>query len=220
MTDFLFQMAISNAVFALALAILAMVVGRASKRPYLAHMLWLLVFVKLVTPPVVTIPVGMPSLQPDMIASTPVVLEFDIETQPATIETAQAPPLLSSIGAKLNAAKPLATFIWLLGSVSVFAWSLHRVFRFTRLLKENTEPAPYQLQTTAATIAKQLELNTLPAILTTSARLSPMVWWAGGKVHVVIPSSLLDEMDASEWRWVLAHELAHVRRLDYLVRWP
>ncbi|MBC8470440.1 MAG: M48 family metalloprotease [Planctomycetes bacterium] len=39
-----------------------------------------------------------------------------------------------------------------------------------------------------------------------------MVWWAGGKVQIVIPTALLDQMDAHEWQWVLAHEMAHVRR--------
>jgi len=57
MTDFLFLMGLSNACLSLALAIVAMVVGARARRPHLAHMLWLLVFVKLVTPPIATIPV-------------------------------------------------------------------------------------------------------------------------------------------------------------------
>jgi bla regulator protein BlaR1 len=57
MTDFFFQMGLSNACLSLALAIVAMVVGAKARRPHLAHLLWLLVFVKLVTPPIVTIPV-------------------------------------------------------------------------------------------------------------------------------------------------------------------
>ena len=56
MTDFFFQMGLSNACFSLALAIVAMVVGAKAKRPHLDHMLWLLVFIKLLTPPIVTIP--------------------------------------------------------------------------------------------------------------------------------------------------------------------
>ena len=219
MTDFLFQMGLSNACFSFALAIVAVVVGATTRRPYLAHMLWLLVFVKLVTPPIVTIPVGMPSPHPYVIASHPVASEFAVEPQPATATAAQAPSLLTGIGAKLKAAKPLLAYTWFVGSLFVFVWSLRRVFQFARLLRENTEPAPHQLQTAANTIAKQLGVTTLPEILTTSAHLSPMIWWAGGKVRVVIPASLLDEMEPSEWRWVLAHELAHVRRRDYLVRW-
>jgi len=223
MTDFLFQMGLSNACFSIALAIVAMVVGATARRPHLAYMLWLLVFVKLVTPPIVTIPVGMPSQivsNDDLSAETelPVVSDLDVETQSGTALTAP-PSLLSRIAAKLNTAKPWLASIWLLGSLLIVAWSVRRVFQFARLLRENTGPAPHVLQSAAATIAKQLELNNLPAVLTTSAQLSPMVWWAGGKVRVVFPASLLDEMDASEWRWVLAHELAHVRRRDHLVRW-
>jgi len=32
--------------------------------------------------------------------------------------------------------------------------------------------------------------------------------------------ALIDRMDAQQSQWILAHELAHVRRRDYLVRWP
>jgi len=55
MTDFLFQMGLSNAFLSLALGIVAMAVGAKARRPRLAHMLWLLVFIKLVTPPVMRI---------------------------------------------------------------------------------------------------------------------------------------------------------------------
>jgi len=43
-----------------------MVVGAKTKRPHLSHLLWLLVFVKLMTPPIVTIPVFMIPAQPDV----------------------------------------------------------------------------------------------------------------------------------------------------------
>jgi len=36
---------------------------------------------------------------------------------------------------------------------------------------------------------------------------------------VVLPATLLDQMDTEQSQWILAHELAHVRRRDYLVRW-
>ena len=57
MTDLIFQIGLSNVCIALALAIVALVVEATVKRPQLSHLLWLLVFVKLVTPPVISIPV-------------------------------------------------------------------------------------------------------------------------------------------------------------------
>jgi beta-lactamase regulating signal transducer with metallopeptidase domain len=219
MIDFLFQMGVSNACLSLALAIVAMVVGAKAKRPHLAHILWLLVFVKLLTPPIVTIPlVTIPAQGETAVAindhSRPAPLlsnssELNIETS-----------LWSKLGsAAWNHARVWLPPIWLLGSVVVFAWSLVRVCRFGRLLAAQSDAAPQQLQTAAVKIARRLELNTIPTICTTSARLSPMVWWTGEKVRIVIPTALLEKMDARQWQWVLAHELAHVRRRDYLVRW-
>ncbi len=224
MTDFLFEMGLSNTCFSLALAILAMVVTARAHRPQLAHMLWVLVFIKLVTPPIVTISVGVPAAiasETNAAAVTTLQVDspFDIATQSATGLATHTPSLLTHIRARLDSSKPIFAAIWLLGSLFMLAWSVQRVRRFSRLLAENTQPAPHQVQTAAATIARQLQLAKLPAILTTSAHLSPMVWWAGGRIRVVIPASLLEEMDVSQWRWVLAHELSHVRRRDYLVRW-
>jgi len=34
-----------------------------------------------------------------------------------------------------------------------------------------------------------------------------------------MPETLLAEMEADQWKWVLAHELAHIRRRDHMVRW-
>ncbi|MHC4483254.1 MAG: M56 family metallopeptidase [Planctomycetota bacterium] len=223
MTDFFFQMGLSNACISLALGIVAMVVGAKARRPHLAHMLWLLVFVKLVTPPmlkipIVTIPVG---------GETAVVINDNSRAGPMLSNSRQLnvdeqsdatvwPKLKSSVW---NHARVWLPPIWLLGSVVVFCFSMVRVCRFSRMLAAESEAAPLELQTEAEKIARRLGLKTIPTIYTTSARISPMVWWTGGKVRIVIPTALLEKMDAHEWQWVLAHEMAHVRRRDYMVRW-
>ncbi|KPL13177.1 hypothetical protein AMJ85_00115 [candidate division BRC1 bacterium SM23_51] len=223
MIDLLFQIGLSNACFALALAIVAMLVGAKAKRPHLAHMLWLLVLVKLVTPPIVTIPIVTIPQQPQTAVainehSRPGPLpsnsrELNIDAQP------DASPWSKLGSAVWNHARVWLPPIWLLGSVVVFAFSMVRVCRFSCMLAAASEVAPQALQTAAAKIARRLELNTFPTIYTTSARLSPMVWWIGGKVRIVIPTALLDQMDAQQSQWILAHELAHVRPRDHLVRW-
>ncbi|NQT00663.1 MAG: M48 family metalloprotease, partial [Planctomycetes bacterium] len=205
---------LSNACFSLALAIVATVAGAKARRPHLAHMLWLLVFIKLVTPPIVTIPiVTIPAQDETAVAindhSTPGPQltnsrQFDVETQ---------------LSGAWNHARVWLPPIWLLGSMLVFVVSMVRICRFSRLLAAKSNVAPQELQTAAVKIASRLGLNRIPTILTTSASLSPMVWWTGGKVRIVIPTALLEKMDAQEWQWVLAHELAHVRRRDYMVRW-
>ena len=56
MIDLLFQITLNNVCISLVLAIVAAIIGITLKRPLITHLLWLLVFVKLLTPPVLTIP--------------------------------------------------------------------------------------------------------------------------------------------------------------------
>ncbi len=217
MIDLLLQMGLSNACFALALAVVAVVAGRRATRPHLAHLLWLLVFVKLVTPPLVTIPVGLFPQQPDHAAAN--AGAFRPNQLSAVAETALESALLSSIAPMWNRAKSCIATLWLLGSVVVFVWSMARVWRFGRLLAAESDVASQELQEKADRMARQLGLATAPTIRTTAACLSPLVWWTGGQVRIVIPRALLDERRVQDWQWIVAHELAHVRRRDYLVRW-
>ena len=91
--------------------------------------------------------------------------------------------------------KPVILLVWLMGSGFILIWSLVRVYRFDRLLRTESEIAPPDLQAMAAGIAGRLGLKPVPTIRTTRAQLSPLVWWVGGKVRVVIPQSLFDQMD-------------------------
>ena len=109
--------------------------------------------------------------------------------------------------------------LWLAGTAAVLGWTLARTLRFHRSLLSASEPARPEVQRLARDVARRLGLAAAPAVYATRAQLSPMVWWAGGKVQVLIPSTLLAEMDGSELRCILAHELAHVRRRDHVVRW-
>ena len=210
-TDMLFQIGLSNVLLSLVLAVVAMIVGATTKRPHIVYVLWLLVFVKLLTPPVVTIPV---ITSPGLYESTFVSVEAVSQTPDPLIDVS-AETWISILVQR----KEELSLIWLLGMVLVFAWSLVRVYRFNRLLRLESEIASPELQRVAARIANRLRLKTTPTIYTTSAHLSPLVWWAGGKVRIVVPDFLLYSLDPQQFQWMLAHELAHVRRWDYLVRW-
>src|SRR5437899_9146437 len=58
----LLHVGLSNALLATALAVLAAACGRVCRRPALIHFLWVLVLLKLVTPPFVPVPVTLPAL--------------------------------------------------------------------------------------------------------------------------------------------------------------
>ena len=55
--DLLLGIGVGNAMMGTVLAVLAAAVGRVARRPAVAHALWLLVLIKLLTPPLVLLPV-------------------------------------------------------------------------------------------------------------------------------------------------------------------
>ena len=207
MTDVLVEVALSNLLVSGVVAVAAYVVHRGGRYPVLSHLLWVLVLVKLVTPPLLTLPiVSLPTLSA---SSGPVALSG------ATGAVGGA-SLLSIAASSAVTALLLA---WAAGSVIVLVASLWRIRRFDRLLRTTSQPAPPAVQQVAYGLIDQLGLRAAPTIYLSRTRLSPLTWWTGRRVRIVIPASLPHEIDQEGLRWVVAHELAHVKRRDYMVRW-
>jgi len=207
--------AASNLVLAMPLALLAWALQRYGRRPALAHLVWLVVLVKLVTPPVVWLP----------------IISLPAAESAAAQASLAASGLSAGDGAGLAAAagaRPLATVpdwqtvlvaLWLTGSGLVLAGSLMRTLRFDRLLHGTSAPAGSRLQEAAAGLARGLGLARSPAVLTTTATISPMVWWLGGRVRIYLPRAMVERLSRAELDLILAHEIGHVARRDHLVRW-
>lgn len=75
----LLEIILINAVTVVPLAALAFIVGRCAKRPALTHLAWVLVLLKLVTPPIFHLPVTVesPLAQPTAIAQPPLESAVD-----------------------------------------------------------------------------------------------------------------------------------------------
>ena len=216
MTGVLLQIGATKLAVSVVLAGVVWIVHRRVGRPAVSYPLWLLVLVTLLVPAVVSLPV-LPVAP--VVAPPPVV--------PLAAPSVGAPEVVlaeatfdSSTGPRLGAlAQPGLAILWLVGTVGLLGWTLARTIGFRRTLTRALRPAPAWLQEQAAVIGRDLGLARIPELRTTSARVTPMVWWTGGKVLVLIPTFLLTELSREELRAILAHELAHVRRRDHLVRW-
>lgn len=209
MTDLILQVGASKLAISVVLAVGITGLTRRPGRPALAHGLWLLLLGALLVPPLVSIPL----LPPEVGSSAPVVVAGFLEAQATPSASATLLGLLKEYGPSG------LIWLWLLGSASVLGWTCVRALRFHRSLVGASGIASAHVQRMAARIACRLGLTSVPAVHATDAQVSPMVWWSGGRVRVLLPSALLSEMDAPELGCVLAHELAHVRRRDHLVRW-
>lgn len=210
MSAFLLQIGATKLALSIVLAGFVWVVQRRVNRPATVHALWPLVLGVLLVPAVVPLRVLPGEVAGEVVAPSSAV--------PMVVENAR----LGAHGTPARgwlreSGRPLVAIVWLLGSAGFFGWTLVRTVRFQRTLNRAARPAP-TLQRQAAGIADTLGLPRVPRVYTTTARLRPMVWWTGGSVRVLIPSVFVDELDETALRAVLAHELAHVRRRDYLVR--
>ncbi|MEO1009223.1 MAG: M56 family metallopeptidase [Planctomycetota bacterium] len=225
MIDLLLRALASNLAVSACIALAALAVHRSGRAPALAHVLWVVVLVKLVTPPVLTlplIPVPQASAPP---AEAAMIDPLPMAAAPLAYEPADAatvsPPEVTEVGGA-SASVPWSAVLlglWCAGSAAVAAGSLVRVRRFDRLLGRTSREADAGTRAMVRDLARRLGLRRPPAVRIVDARLSPLVWWAGGRVTLVVPAGLRSELSEAELRWVLAHELAHIRRRDHVVRW-
>ena len=191
---------VSNVTLALVLALAAWVVQRWLRRPAVAHVLWVLVLVKLVTPPLVTVPLGPP---PGPAACALGTCGCDHHSPAQTIVRGTVPWVL------------LAAWSAGAGTTAWVAW--RRWARFRRLTAR-AGPVPPEWQSLAARLTSDLSLRCPPDVLAVPGRLPPLVVPGRLRPRVLLPAGLLGQLDAPQRAALLLHELVHIKRRDHLVR--
>jgi beta-lactamase regulating signal transducer with metallopeptidase domain len=258
MIESVLSLAISNAAVAALLALIAWIGSRCFRSAQLSYALWLLVLVKLVTPPIVA--VDLPTwplaestadhrvepaestiarafasdsqVSPEIEPSTRELAnaaQVDALTEPSSddnlggetgtrLATSAAPASVKSPGVSSIPWRSLVVAVWLFGSLVCVGIATTHCLRFRALLRRTTE-ASSALGDEVARLAKRMGIRRTPQLRIISARVPPLVWSAWGRPLILIPSELFTDLDASQQRTILAHELAHIRRRDQLVRW-
>jgi beta-lactamase regulating signal transducer with metallopeptidase domain len=228
----LLYLALSNAVLATLLAALVAVVTRFCRRPSVRHALWLLVLLKLITPPLVPLSVAWPRSdetepraevispsEPEPTEPSPSLPESTLPIGAATVRErpSQAEPPLPLPDGRRSAFLPTLSVIWLGGAVAWWIVAALRLRKFRRLLRQALE-ADTGVQVQGRRIAATLGLRHCPPILFVSAPLSPMLWALGFSPRLLMPVELWQKLASEQQDTLLAHELAHLRRGDHWVR--
>ena len=232
----IFVFAAQNTVIALVFAFFVYGLTRVWRNPPVAHVLWLLVLLKLVAPSVMRVEwsaLGLPGsthARGRMIADVSRIEGQKTEThspfvdRPTARTTAEASA--TSVKEHVFAAglrrfwsrgRPVLLWFWLAGAALCALVAATRIVRFERLLRD-TLPASKRLQRLAFEVAGKLGVRRVPDVRYVECVDVPLVWCAGGRATIVLPIRLFRQFDDQQVAMILAHELAHLRRRDHWVR--
>ena len=234
--EWLVSTLVGNSVIACAIAsgaALAMLL----RRPALAHVLWLLVLVKLVTPPLFRVPVNVPSwgsadastVAEAVIPSAGIAGEPEVSpaapargTHAHPTPAVVAPPRQGLPGASTvwfgTHGVTVLLITWAAGTATYVAVTAVRTRRFARALRD-AGPADPAVIAHARDLADRLGLSNVPDVRVIERASSPMVVGMGGAPLLILPAPLVARLGGDQLRTVVAHELAHLRRRDHWVRW-
>jgi bla regulator protein blaR1 len=236
----LYRAGLSNAVSAAVLALVVTCLGRLlRRRPAVLHCLWLLVLLKLVTPPLYEVAIPWPQ-RPSVDRTTEPVQEVVLlehervlssreNANDAGDESLAGPSvpaadsrLVQPSGSWLAEWSPrdwmrMACLIWVAGTVTTLVVSMTRIRRF-RLLLEEARPASVDIQEWVDELAARVGLARSPSVWWIDGRVSPMVWSLGWRARLILPRKLWKSLDEHQRATLVIHELAHLCRGDHRVR--
>ena len=226
----LLRIGLSNALCAAAMAcvVALAVLPLRRRRPAAVHALWLLVLLKLVTPPLWQIPVDWPAPPPDRSPAAPagyadledaeVFYVDEVEAETAATPAPGATPAPAATPADwVNVIAGAAGLAWVAGSAVFLSLTAWRSLQFRRLLRL-AEPAPHAVARRVGEIARRFEVRAVPDVCFVPGAVCPMLFALGGRGRLLLPRGLWERLDERERDTLVAHELAHLRRGDHRVR--
>jgi beta-lactamase regulating signal transducer with metallopeptidase domain len=227
-----FAFAAHNTVVALVMTLFVFLLTRRRRNPPLAHVLWLLVLIKLVAPPVVCFewselpPFEAPAGQTQTMVNRSQFAGRAGEESPEIHAGTIGQPIPASGMTFEHASRALRfwdralivlIWLWVGGAGLCTLVAATRIVRFERLLKD-TLPASKAVQHLTLEVAAKLGVRSTPTVHYVESAQVPFLWCAGRRPTIVLPLNLLRRFDDQRLALILAHELAHLRRRDHWVR--
>ncbi|UCD48681.1 MAG: M48 family metalloprotease [Phycisphaerales bacterium] len=125
-------------------------------------------------------------------------------------------PWTQRAAAALEPALPYLVLGWLLGVFGLSAWHLGGWAQLLRLKRRMVGELAAPLQAKLTDLAAALGIKRAVALLESAlVEVPTVVGWI--KPVILLPASALSGLSAEQLEAILAHELAHIRRYDYLV---
>lgn len=144
------------------------------------------------------------------------VVEYEEPTQPENPDITSRIPWRQRAAAMLEPVLPHIVSGWLLGVFGLSIWHLGGWAQLQRLRRKLTRPVDAALRATLKQLADKLRVGRAVDLLESAlVQVPTVVGWL--RPVILLPASALTGLTAEQLQALLAHELAHVRRYDYLV---
>jgi beta-lactamase regulating signal transducer with metallopeptidase domain len=201
------------------------------RRPAVQHVLWVVVLVKFITPPLVSWPWTVQQMQglagptrsfapASARTRTKRVEGLPTSGKEASLETVADAPARGVVARErpeiANIVLWLAMVGWLVGAAVCLILQIRRIARHASLVRQGTT-ASEQLREVVRKSAQRLNLRP-PRVVVVRGLLSPFMWFVG-HLRLVWPEAMSGRAAIARARSIIAHELAHVRRGDHWVAW-
>jgi len=116
----------------------------------------------------------------------------------------------------LEPALPHIVTLWLLGVFALSIWHLGGWTQLQRLRKKMVKQVDASLKTKLNRLSEKLGVNQAVELLESAlVQIPTVVGWI--KPVILLPAEALTGLNTVQLEAILAHELAHIKRLDYLV---
>jgi TonB family protein len=116
----------------------------------------------------------------------------------------------------LEPALPLVVVLWAIGVTLMSSRTIIGWMGTRRMTRVGVEPVGEELRIVVSTLVEKLGIRqTVTVLRSTIVAVPTVIGWL--KPVILLPASVLAELPRAQMEMIIAHELAHVRRNDYLV---
>jgi beta-lactamase regulating signal transducer with metallopeptidase domain len=135
---------------------------------------------------------------------------------PAATPSSRSASWAARIAPAIESALPPTVLAWLTGALAVSVWYAGGWVWVRRLIWRRAQPAAERWRQVAADLARRMRVSRPVRLLESAAVRVPTLVGCLRPV-ILLPASVLTGLAPEQIEALLAHELAHVRRWDYLV---
>jgi beta-lactamase regulating signal transducer with metallopeptidase domain len=201
------------------------------RNAHVRYLLWLVVLIKCLVPPIVSVPVAVLSPASPNIETPPTISHIlpvsenvlpvwsmpeNLPAEPVSISPARekVSPLPAGVFVWPTLTKPQwCSMLWLACASLFLLLAIFKAVRTQRRFKRARQLADSSTQDEVASLARQLGLRRTPRVWQIAGLSQPFVWGLF-RGSIYLPGDFADTDTPEHRRGVLMHELAHIARFD------